>query len=118
QGRSIFGPYATLRVRKTPGEASKAAFITSTKVFKLSVDRNLAKRRMREAVATLWNQIPPETQVLFVLKPESKTAEYPKLLAEVTRLLSKIPEALLQPPKPSSRARKNSEKMSRPKKTT
>ncbi len=114
-GHTVFGPFATLRVRQIKNQPSKVAFITSTKVFKKAVDRNRAKRRMREAVGLLWDKIPAEMHLLFILKPESKTADWKVLLAEVERLISHIPEALLRPSKPSSRAAKHSAKLSRPK---
>ncbi|MFA4954972.1 MAG: ribonuclease P protein component [Patescibacteria group bacterium] len=117
QGRSIFGPLATLRVRQITGEKSKVAFITSTKVMKKAVDRNRAKRRMREAVRANWNLILPEMHLLFILKPEACTVEYKSMLEEVARLISKIPEALTKPVKPSSRALKHAQKMGRPKTT-
>lgn len=116
-GHTVFGPFATLRVRQIKNQPSKVAFITSTKVFKKAVDRNRAKRRMREAVAQLWDKIPAEMHLLFILKPESKTAEWSILIQEVERLISRIPEALLKPSKPSSRAAKHKARMSRPKPT-
>lgn len=113
-GHAVFGPYATLRIRQTPNEPTRAAFITSTKVFKLAVDRNRAKRRMREVVAGLWGSLPPNTHLLFVLKPECKSISWDLLVAEVKRLVERIPEALQKPAKPSSRARKQAAKMARP----
>lgn len=115
QGHAVFGPYATLRIRQTPGDQTRVAFITSTKVFKLAVDRNRAKRRMREAVAQLWPILPSNMHLLFVLKPECKTVAWDKMLAEVKRMVERIPEALQHPSKPSSRARKHAAKMSKPK---
>lgn len=114
QGRSIFGPYATLRILPKKGP-SRVAFITSTKVFKLSVDRNRAKRRMREVIHQLFSEIPPDMSLLFVLKPESRDAEYAKLVEEVQRMLAKIPEAMTKPPKPSSRGVKFRAKQQAPK---
>lgn len=116
QGRSIFGPFATLRVRQTPKISTKVAFITSTKVFKKAVDRNRAKRRMREVVRLVWSDLPPGMQLLFVLKPESKDAEYSKLVEEVKRLVAKIPDAMMRPAKPSSRGVKFSTRQTQPKK--
>jgi len=116
QGRSIFGPFATLRVRQTPKAPTKVAFITSTKVFKKAVDRNRAKRRMREVVRLVWADLPLGMQLLFVLKPESKDADYSKLIKEVKRLVAKIPDAMTRPAKPSSRGVKFSSRQTQPKK--
>jgi len=117
QGRSIFGPLATLRMRQITGEKSRVAFITSTKVMKKAVDRNRAKRRMREAVRANWNLVPPEMHLLFILKPEACTVEYKLMIEEVARLISKIPEALTKPAKPSSRALKHEQKMTQPRRS-
>lgn len=114
KGRAVFGPFATLRVVERPGE-SKVAFITSTKVFKLSVDRNRAKRRMREVLRGLLSEIPSGLSLLFILKPGSRDAEYSQLIEETKRMLGKIPEALLQPPKLSSRGVKHRAKLQQPK---
>ncbi len=116
KGRSVFGPYATLRIVETrPNEKGKVAFITSTKVMKLAVDRNRAKRRMREAVRGLLAEIPSGVNLLFILKPETRSVPFEKLVAEIRRMLTKIPDALTQPPKPSSRGKKHVAKMTRPK---
>jgi ribonuclease P protein component len=115
-GRSVFGPYATLRVNAAkPGEPTRVAFITSTKVFKRAVDRNRAKRRMRDVVRGLLPVLPVGFSLLFVLKPESRDAKHELLVEEVKRLLSKIPEAMKKPAKPSSRGKKFTTKMSAPK---
>ncbi len=116
KGRAVFGPYATLRVVERPGE-SKIGFITSTKVFKLSVDRNRAKRRMREVLRGVMSEVPSGLSLLFILKPESKDAEYLKLVEDVKRMLEKIPEALLKPAKISSRGVKHKAKLQQQPKT-
>jgi len=106
QGRSAYGPRMTMRVRQVKEVGPRVAFITSTKVMKKAVDRNRAKRRMREVIRALWTDIPKNVQLLFVLRPEVKDAAYLDLVAEVKHLLEKIPETLTKPAKPSPRARK------------
>jgi ribonuclease P protein component len=106
QGRPIFGPYCTLRIRETKNVPTKVAFITSTKVMKLAVDRNRAKRRMRAIVRELWAELPANFSLLFILKPECKDVDYKKLTEEVRRLVGKIPEAMTKPPRISSRGTK------------
>ncbi len=110
EGRSVYGPYATLRVRKMKDLEPRVAFITSTKMFKKAVDRNRTKRRLREVIRELWNEIPKNTQLLFVAKPEAKDADYQLMLTDVRYMLTKIPDALSKPAKPSPRARKLAEK--------
>ena len=106
QGRAVYGPYMVLRIRTKAKGSSLVGFITSTKVMKLAVDRNRAKRRMRALMRELWSEVPPDLYLLFVLKPEVATVEHGKLRDEVKHLLSKIPEALKKPPKISSRGAK------------
>jgi ribonuclease P protein component len=116
RGRSIFGPYATLRiVEAKKGQPGRVAFITSTKMFKLAVDRNRTKRRLREAVRGLTAELPANINLLFVAKPEARDVEYMKLVEEIRRLISKIPEALTMPARPSSRGVKHQKKMGAPK---
>jgi ribonuclease P protein component len=101
KGRSVFGPFATMRVRSVTENKPKIAFITSTKVMKLAVDRNRIKRRLRAILRELLPTVPPAVHLLFVVKPEALKADYPTLKAEIERLLTKIPEALTKPAKPS-----------------
>lgn len=115
RGRSIFGPYATLRVVETRlGELGRVAFITSTKMMKRAVDRNRTKRRLREVVRGLTRELPRDVNLLFVAKPEARVVEFVRLVEEIKRLVSKIPEALKQPPRPSSRGKKHRMKLSTP----
>jgi len=111
KGRSVFGPYATLRVVEVGRGEGKIAFIVSTKIYKHAVDRNRTKRRLREVVRALLPTIPPGVNLLFVAKPEARDVEYGKLTEEIRRLVSKIPEALKQPARPSSRGVKHAKKM-------
>lgn len=104
KGRSVFGPYATMRLREIPQKATKIGFITSTKAFKLAVDRNRVKRQMRHVIKELLAEIPNNIHLLFVLKPEAMKATHAQQVEEVRRLLGKIPEALKMPAKMSPRA--------------
>ncbi|MFA6100106.1 MAG: ribonuclease P protein component [Patescibacteria group bacterium] len=110
KGRSIFGSLATLRVRqdtKLPKDVqSKIGFIVSTKIFKRAVKRNLAKRRFRSAVHELLPQVPTGYHLLFILKPETLTADYKVMRDEILHMLSKIPETMTKPLRLSPRARK------------
>lgn len=103
QGRPIYGSCVALRVRKIANDESQVGFITSTKVMKLAVDRNRAKRRMRALLREIWKDVPSHVHLLFVLKPEVAIIPYSQLRDEIIRMLSKIPTALQKPPKISSR---------------
>lgn len=106
QGRSVFGPFLTMRVRSSGEEGPRIAFITSTKVFKKAVDRNRVKRRLRAIVRELLAEVPRRIHLLFIVKPEALKAPHLELTAEIKRLLEKIPEALTKPAKPSPGAMK------------
>lgn len=110
QGRSVFGPFLTMRIRTIAESASKIAFITSTKAFKLAVDRNRIKRRLRAILRELLPEIPAQLHLLFIVKPDAQKTTHLELTAEVRRLLAKIPEALKQPPKLSPGAVKRAAK--------
>ena len=114
QGRPIYGPYMVLRIRKLATEHSQVAFITSTKVMKLAVDRNRAKRRMRALLREMWSEVPGGFHLLFILKPIVKDEAYALLRDEVRRMLLKIPFALQKPPKISSRGVKYEKKHANP----
>jgi len=110
QGRSVFGPFATMRVRRVTEEEPKIAFITSTKIWKKAVDRNRIKRRLRATVRSLLPEVPKNVHVLFIVKPEASKAEHTELVEEIRRLLAKVPEALAKPASLSPRAKRMAEK--------
>ena len=62
--------------------------------MKRAVDRNRIKRRMRAIIAKEVNKDPKNLHVLFVIKPEALKSSTQELVAETTRLLGKIEEAL------------------------
>jgi RNase P protein component len=55
---------------------------------------------MREVLRLIKQQWPEQMDLLFILKKEVLTADFQELLASVQHSFEKIPEALLQPPKP------------------
>lgn len=113
QGRSVYGRFSALRVHEVKSGGPKVAFITSTKVMKLSVHRNRAKRRMREVLRQVWDELPVNVHLLFILKPEAKDAAYADLIADVRHMVEKIPEALKRPPRLSPRAQRQRRKGTR-----
>ncbi|MFH1077672.1 MAG: ribonuclease P protein component [Patescibacteria group bacterium] len=109
QGRSVFGPYATMRIRRC-GDEAKIAFITSTKIWKKAVDRNRIKRRFRAVCRNLLSETPKNLHILFILKPDALGATHQELTEEVRRLYAKVPDALSKPTSLSPRAKRNVEK--------
>jgi ribonuclease P protein component len=99
KGRPVFLPYFTLRFRQSQAP-TKVGFVASAKLFKLAVDRNRVKRRLREALFLVKAEWPKNMDLLFVAKPEAQTADFQDVLKAVKRSFEKIPEALTQPVKP------------------
>ncbi len=115
KGRSIYGVYSTLRIRKVhpskehpkpEQESPQIGFIVSTKTFKNAVDRNRAKRRFRSAVKELIKDFPNGYQCIFILKRETLTAPYADMREDVAHMLTKIEKVMSRPLKLSPRARK------------
>ncbi|MBD3281255.1 ribonuclease P protein component [Candidatus Uhrbacteria bacterium] len=115
KGRSIYGVYSTLRVRKVhpskehpkpAEEPPKIGFIISTKTFKNAVDRNRAKRRFRSSVKELIKDFPNGHQFIFILKRETLTAPYADMREDVAHMLTKIEKTMQRPLKLSPRAKK------------
>jgi ribonuclease P protein component len=99
KGRVVYAPFYALRLRQTK-EKTRIGFVASAKIFKTAVSRNRGKRRMREVLRLIKQQWPEQMDLLFILKKEVLTADFQELLASVQHSFEKIPEALLQPPKP------------------
>ncbi len=106
-GRPVYGVYTTLRVRALGRPETKVAFITSTKMFKLAVDRNRVKRRLREIIRQIWAELPTSMHLLFIAKPEALEADFEKIKEDIRHMLPKVQDALKKPARPSPRAKKN-----------
>lgn len=104
KGRVVFGPFFTLRFRVSR-EATKVGFVASAKIFKTAVSRNRVKRRLREVLAIIREQWPVNIDLLFIIRPESREADFNTLVAAAKHTFEKIPEALKQPPKPRKNAK-------------
>ncbi|MCC7357477.1 ribonuclease P protein component [Candidatus Uhrbacteria bacterium] len=109
-GRPIYGVYTTLRIRSLQKPETKVAFLTSTKMFKLAVDRNRVKRRLREILRDIWNELPSSMHLLFIAKPEALHGDFLKIKEDIRHMLTKVSDALQKPARPSPRARKNAVK--------
>lgn len=58
EGTSVRGRFCLLRVLPRPGEPTKIGFIASRKGVGDAVERNRARRRLREIVRRRWPRIP------------------------------------------------------------
>lgn len=107
KGRVVYSPFYALRLRSSQA-ATKVGFVTSAKIFRTAVKRNLAKRRMREVLRLLKNEWPKQLDLLFILKTEVLDAGFEELQSSVKRSFEKIPEALSKPaiPRKNPKARR------------
>ena len=104
KGRPLYGLFCILRAWKSGSSPSKIGFVASGKMFKLAVQRNRARRRMREAFRPLLNTVPPGYDMTFIARPEVLKADFTELRASIVHLLEKLPTELAKPwkrlPKP------------------
>lgn len=98
RGRPVFSATFTLRFRQSQ-EATKVGFVASNKLFRRANKRNRAKRRMREVLRALQASWPEKMDLLFILKPDTLTADFADLKTGVEHAFERIPEALTQPVK-------------------
>ncbi|WP_051935522.1 ribonuclease P protein component [Deinococcus sp. YIM 77859] len=97
QGVTLRDALFTLRVadyRPRHGEAwrprAMIGIVVSKKTLKRAVDRNRARRRVREALRTLPGGLPPCRAILFP-NPGVLTVPFPELQAALARVLAQVP---------------------------
>jgi len=87
-GRALRGQHCMLLAAATPGEPTRVGFIASRKGVGGAVERNRARRRLREIVRRRWPRISPSGHALaFIAYRTAVTASHPELVADVERLL-------------------------------
>lgn len=96
-GAALRDPLFTLRVtdyRPRHGEAWRPraimGIVVSKKTLPRAVDRNRARRRVREALRTLPGGLPP-CRAILLPNPGVLTAPFPELQAALARVLSQVP---------------------------
>lgn len=97
QGVALRDPLFTLRVidyRPRYGEAWRPSaiigIVVAKKTLRRAVDRNRARRRVREALRTLPGGLPPCRAVLMP-NPGVLTVPFSELQAALARVLSQVP---------------------------
>ena len=90
EGRALRGQHCLVVVAECPGEPRKVAFVASRKGVGGAVQRNRARRRMREIVRRLWPALPGEGRwLMFVANRSILEAPHAMLAADVERLLAR-----------------------------
>ena len=88
-GTALRGRYCMLLAVARPGEITRVGFIASRKGVGGAVQRNRARRRLREIVRRRWPRMPRMGYVLaFIGSRGTLTATHQELATDVERLLA------------------------------
>jgi ribonuclease P protein component len=87
-GRSWPNGPIVLLAAPQPGEPTltRCAFITGKKIGG-AVERNLARRRMREALRAVYPQIMPGWDLVLIARPSIQTSDFRRISAAVAEAL-------------------------------
>jgi ribonuclease P protein component len=86
-GRSWSTPLLILNAAVSKRRGSRCGFVVGKRVG-IAVQRNRARRRVREAVRLAYEHIAPGWDLVFVVRsPEAATVDFPHLQAAVEQLL-------------------------------
>ena len=89
QGRSFFVREMGIKFARNGLEVSRFGFVVSLKVSKNAVDRNLAKRRMREAVRGFLPGMKGGFDCAVLTRPEVKNLKYGEIEDRLRFILKK-----------------------------
>jgi ribonuclease P protein component len=86
-GRSWSTPLLTLNAATSRRRVSRCGFVVGKRIGK-AVDRNRARRRLREAVRLFYDRIAPGWDLVFVIRsPDLVTIEFTQIQALVEQLM-------------------------------
>jgi len=89
EGMAYRGRCCLLLVLAAAGETSRVGFIASRRGVGGAVQRNRAKRRLREIVRRRWSRVPPEGYLLvFIASRRTVEAAHQSLATDVETLLA------------------------------
>jgi len=90
-GKTFFLPEFIIKFQLIDSEKPiKVAFVVSTKVDKRATERNLIKRRMRQAVRELLPKLKNGYFLLIIAKKETKELDYDKIKKQLDFAFSKM----------------------------
>lgn len=78
--------FGVLVRKRTENKPSRFAFIVSTKISKAAVERNKAKRKLREAVKQKINKVADGYDVLFLTKRNTLDRKSKDITREVEKV--------------------------------
>jgi ribonuclease P protein component len=88
-GAALRGRFSVLLVLVRPGEPTRVGFVASRRGVGPAVDRNRARRRLREIVRRRWPRIVQQGFWMdFVARAEALTARHEELATDVEHLLA------------------------------
>jgi ribonuclease P protein component len=73
---------------RNDGPDSRCGFVTSRRLGK-AVERNRARRRLKEAVRLLWDLVEPGWDIVWIARPSVNEAEFLDLQNACARLLQR-----------------------------
>jgi ribonuclease P protein component len=99
EGRNWDSPLLTLNAAQSRRQLPRCGFVVSKRIGK-AVERNRARRRVREAVRLSFEQIAPSWDLVFIARsPLLITIEFHRIQAQVEQLLRRA-GAWREPPPP------------------
>jgi ribonuclease P protein component len=93
EGRAVRGQHCLVVVAECPGEPRKVAFVASRKGVGGAVQRNRARRRMREIVRRRWPALATSGEgrwMMFVANRSILNAPHEQLVADLERLIARV----------------------------
>jgi ribonuclease P protein component len=89
QGTALRGRHCLVVVCGAPGEPTRVGFVASKRGVGNAVQRNRARRRLREIVRRRWERVPHTGYLMmFVAYRSTLTALHQELASDVERVLA------------------------------
>ncbi|TMQ73410.1 MAG: ribonuclease P protein component [Candidatus Eisenbacteria bacterium] len=89
RGRAFRGGHCVLVALAHPDQVTRVAFVASRRGVGGAVQRNRARRRLREIVRRRWPRVPPQGYLLmFVATRSTVVAPHQDLASDVERVLA------------------------------
>lgn len=87
---SVSGAGLGLRVARNNSAVTRFGFVVSNKTAGSAADRNLIKRRMREAVQKLLQNIQPGYDIVIIAQPEIRGKKFAEIFEAIKGLLAQV----------------------------